>query len=642
MVKARTAALRGKQPLRTGAGRIGVWVAASCLLLGGVGRAHAAAPPTVAQMLSFRPRQEGVVITTPAPEKQSGCKVELVKGQGGRGSGWVLKDESDNLLRKFFDSNDDGRVDVWSYYKDGAEVYSEIDTTYTGKPDQYRWLNAGGMKWGVDETKEGRIKYWKAISPEEVSQELLQALIAHDQARFQALVVSETEIKALGLAAAQTERIREQVKTAAEKFQDTVTKLGPKLNPKTSWLHLETAAPQCVPSETGGEVIRHARGTVLFDVGGGNDWVQTGEMIQVGVNAWRLAGGPTPGAAPPAAADGTPGAIENPEVQKLVEELTKLDKEIPPSENGPSAASVRHHLARADLLEKIVAKVKPQERDPWIRQVADSLGTAAQSSPAEDSTALERLRSLEAQLVKYLPGHNLTAYVTFREMQADYSAKIAAKKVAFEKVQAEWLERLGKFVQAYPKADDAADALLQAGMVAEFLGKDVEAKNWYAQLVRNYADKPQAKKAEGSVRRLDLEGKPLKLSGPLLNDSNTAFDLEQLAGKVVAVYYWASWNSHSPGDFAKLKTLVETYGSKGFDVVCVNLDSSAEEARRFVRNATPVGTHLYGAGGLEGKLAIDYGITVLPNLFLVGRDGKVVNRSAQIGNVEEEIKKLTK
>src|SRR5581483_933447 len=118
------------------------------------------------------------------------------------GSGWVLKDESDNLLRKFFDSNDDGRVDVWSYYKDGAEVYSEIDTTYTGKPDQYRWLNAGGMKWGVDETKEGRIKYWKAISPEEVSQELLQALIAHDQARFQALVVSETEIKALGLAAA--------------------------------------------------------------------------------------------------------------------------------------------------------------------------------------------------------------------------------------------------------------------------------------------------------------------------------------------------------------------------------------------------------------------------------------------------------
>src|SRR5262249_22273813 len=160
-----------------------------------------------------------------------------------------------------------------------------------------------------------------------------------------------------------------------------------------------------------------ARGTILFDVGGGSDWVQTGEIIQVGVNSWRLVGGPTPGAAPPAATDGTPGAIENPEVQKLVEELTDLDKTQPPAEAGPSAAVVNHHLARADVLEKIVAKVKPQERDPWIRQVADSLGTAAQSSPSDDAAALDRLRNLENQLVKHIPGHNLTAYVAFREMQ---------------------------------------------------------------------------------------------------------------------------------------------------------------------------------------------------------------------------------
>jgi hypothetical protein len=178
--------------------------------------------------------------------------------------------------------------------------------------------------------------------------------------------------------------------------------------------------------------------------------------------------------------------------------------------------------------------------------------------------------------------------------------------------------------------------------LAEFLGKDVEAKNWYAQLIRNYADKPQAKKAEGSARRLDLEGKPLKLAGPLLADTSTVFDMDQLAGKVVAVYYWASWNSQSPGDFAKLKSLAETYGPKGFDVVCVNLDNSADEGRKFVRSAPAVGTQVYGTGGLEGKMATEYGITVLPNLFLVGRDGKVVNRSAQIANVEEEIKKLTK
>ena len=33
----------------------------------------------------------------------------------------------------------------------------------------------------------------------------------------------------------------------------------------------------------------------------------------------------------------------------------------------------------------------------------------------------------------------------------------------FNKIQAEWVEKLGKFVAAYPKADDTPDALLQAG-----------------------------------------------------------------------------------------------------------------------------------------------------------------------------------
>jgi hypothetical protein len=31
---------------------------------------------------------------------------------------------------------------------------------------------------------------------------------------------------------------------------------------------------------------------------------------------------------------------------------------------------------------------------------------------------------------------------------------------------------------------------------------------------------------------------------------------------------------------------------------------------------------------------------VLPNLFLVGKDGKVISRGVQIGGLEDEIKKL--
>lgn len=616
--------------------RWGAWMMAAGLALAGVRSAQAA--PTVEQMLTFRPKQEGVVCTTPAADNLAACKVELVKGASGRGSGWVLKDDNGKYLRKFFDTNGDNRIDVWSYYKDGVEVYSEIDTTFSGKPDQYRWLNSGGMKWGIDDNKDGKIDSWKAISPEEVSQELLAALAKNDVARFQALLLSEAEIKALPLSAEDGNRLREQVKNATDRFQDAITKLGSKLGPKTAWLHLETGAPQCVPNE-GGDLIRHARGTVLFDIGGGSDWLQTGELYQVGANSWRLAGGPTPGAAPPE--DKGPGGIADPEVAKLIEKLGTVKE--PQGEAPNSPAMVKYHLARADLIQDIVAKVKDNEREPWVRQVADSLSAAAQASAKDDTSALERLRSLEANLVKLMPAHNLTAYVTFREMQADYSLRLQNRgERSIEKVQTEWLERLAKFVQSFPKADDTPDAMLQAGMVAEFLNKEVDAKNWYGNLAKNFAEKPQAIKAKGAVERLNLEGNVLKLAAPTLSETGGSFDVESLKGKVVVVYYWASWNTQTTGDFDRLKTLSDKYSAKGLELVCVNLDQSAEEAKKFLKTAPVPATHLYQSGGLEGKLATDYGIMVLPQMFLIGKDGKVSNRNAQIANVEDEIKKLVK
>lgn len=600
----------------------------------------ASAAPTVSAILNFKPKQEGVVPSMPDGTRLAECKVELVKGRGNKGSGWLLRDVDGKPMRLFFDTNEDNKIDVWSYYKDGVEIYREIDSTFQGKPDQYRWLNSAGTKWGVDENRDGQIDSWKVISPEEVSQEILAALAAKNLDRFKAVLISETELKTLEMPAESSTRIKEALAKVETKFAEVTTKL-PSLSAKPTWIHLETGAPQCIPGDRIGaryDIYRHPRGTILFEAGGKNDWIQTGEMIQVGL-AWRVTDAPTPGAgtvdADPMARKGT--ALDtNPKLAKLVEELTARDRNFTAKNDTSPAATAQHHLGRADLLERIVAEVKPEDRDPWIRQVADSLGTAAQSG---DAMGLTRLLSLEKQLTEAMPGHNLAAYVTFREMQADYSKKIGEGN--FEKTQQAWLERLGKFVATYPKAEDTADALLQCGMVSEFLNKEVDAKNWYAQLVKTFPDKPQALKAAGAVRRLDLDNKSLKLAGPLLSDPSTAFDIDQMTGKIVIVYYWASWNSQSVGDFAKIKLLLDQSAGK-VELLCVNLDNTAEEARAFLKRSPTPGIHLFQQGGLEGKLATEYGIMVLPNLFLVGKDGKVANKSVQVSNLDEEIKKLLK
>src|SRR5262249_41749425 len=161
-------------------------------------------------------------------------------------------------------------------------------------------------------------------------------------------------------------------------------------------------------------------GTVLFETAGASDWFQVGPMVLVGA-AWKIVDGPVAGAAVEEDRGGQKSMELDPKVQKLVEELTALDKKGNPG-NGPEGD--KHNLARADILEKIVAAVPAKERDPWIRQVADSLAAAAQVSSASQTSAATRLASLEKQLVQYLRGSNLTAYVVFRRLQADYSRKL--------------------------------------------------------------------------------------------------------------------------------------------------------------------------------------------------------------------------
>jgi hypothetical protein len=622
--------------------RTGAWLVAGWLLAGG-GAAPAWAAPTVSMMLAYRPKQNGIVYSTPTPQEQELCKVERVSGQR-HGSGWLLRDSQGRPLRRFFDSRYDGvsktGIDVWAYYLEGVEVYREADTKFTGVVDEYRWLNAGGMKWGVDVNGDGKIDFWKMISAEEASQEILQAVITNDFDRLKALWITDGDIKALELSAAETTRIRELQKQAQAKFQDTVAKL--KLGPQARWERLEATAPQCLPKDQTGmsrDLIKYVRSTILYENSGKHDWMQTGELIQVGM-AWRLVDAPSAGVAEgPLTAD---NPATDPVLQPLLDELRKLDAEPPKGTDAPGSnpAVMQYNLKRATLLQKIIAKVsKSEDREQWIRQLADSLSAAAQTSPDKDRSAYERLLQLEKETVKSNPGSPLAAYVSFREMSADYAGKLINPGPEFTKVQEQWVARLSKFVQEYPNGEDTADALLQLGMVSEFLGKEIEAKKWYQQLAGATAaeKKPLADKAAGALRRLDLEGKPMELAAATLDGKK--FDVAALHNKAVVVYYWATWNQQSVGDFARLKLLLNTYGSKGLELICVNLDNGPPEAGSALDRP---GVQLFAPGGLDSPLATQYGIMVLPNMFLVGKDGKVVSRTVQLANLEDEIKKLLK
>jgi peroxiredoxin len=603
--------------------RVGLGLVASCLLVWG----DAARAVTVADVLNLRPKQPGVNYSTPKPDEQASCKLERITGNA-RLDGWVLRDAQGRILRRFLDTNRDGHVDVYSYYLDGVEVYRETDTNYDFRVDQYRWLNSAGMKWGVSSTQNGTIDQWKMISAEEASQEILQALIANDFSRLQALWITDAEIKALGLSPAETARLQTLHQQAPAKFQDLHAKLT-NLTDQTHWVHLEAPLPQCVPAEqTGGKQdLLKQRGSILYETAGKTDVIGTGEMILVG-QAWRLVDVPTAG-------DESAGPTTlSKEFKDLLDQLKNVDDANKGA--GDNAAMVRYNLDRAAVLEKIVALKEVTDREQWVRQIADCLSAAAQGSPDGDKGTYQRLMQYEQQVVHDQPGSALAAYVTYREM----SASNAGTSMKDKDTQEKWMTRLAKFVQDYPQAEDTPDALMQLGMLNEFVGSEIKAKNWYKQLSANFPNHDLAAKAQGALRRLEIEGQVLELTGPR-TDGGT-FELSSLRGKVVAVYYWAGTNPQCIGDCARLKVILDKYKGQGLELVCVNLDNSPPTADSIRATGAVPGIQLYQPGGTDSALAKQYGIMVLPNMFLVGKDGKVVSRTVQVATLEDELKKLLK
>ena len=109
------------------------------------------AAPSPAALLELRPNLPGVEYDTPADAAgKSACKVENVLNAQNRIVGYALRDSQGKMLRRFIIARGgpklDPKLDQWSYYQDGFEVYREDDLNGDTYLDECRWLNSGGSR----------------------------------------------------------------------------------------------------------------------------------------------------------------------------------------------------------------------------------------------------------------------------------------------------------------------------------------------------------------------------------------------------------------------------------------------------------------------------------------------------------------
>ena len=177
-----------------------------------------ATKPSVLEALKLKPIQAQIDYDQPEEPAAEKCTLAAIKSPPL--SGWEVRDSDGNLLRRFLDTNSDNKVDQWCYYKDGVEVYRDIDGNFNRKADEYRWLGTAGIRWALDANEDGRVDSWKVISPEELSEELIAALSTRDAERFRRLLLSEEELRGLQLGEQQSTELGKKIADATAGIEE--------------------------------------------------------------------------------------------------------------------------------------------------------------------------------------------------------------------------------------------------------------------------------------------------------------------------------------------------------------------------------------------------------------------------------------
>jgi thiol-disulfide isomerase/thioredoxin len=612
------------------------WAAAWLLAL--VGSMASAADELTTQLLGFRPSLKGVDYDFPTdPASVAACKGEEITG------GYQLRDGQGKILCRLMCRNKPGKVDQWSYYQDGFEFYRELDNNGDKSLDEVRWLNSAGTR--VAKVVKGKIVAWTRISAEESSKLFVQALVSGDSELLETVMASPAELDALGIPKGEVDAVAQAEKQRVAQ----VTAIRGGLvgwDAKTTYMGLSGAMPHLIPADAGlkEDVILCESATIFAGSPAQANpskmaFLQVGEMVKIG-ETWKFVDlprvvDPNKNAPIPVVEGGIRASVfrdnagnagggENPMIAQAMQELAAYDNN-PANQallNGNNANDqARYHVGRVGPLKKIV-KAAETANEPKIeldhnKLIVDSLSAAYATSqyPTGGKVLDEMARK----------GDKVATYAAYKKIEADFAIENLTNPGNPTVVQQAWLTNLQSFVEKNPKCEEAPPAMMLLASTYEMNGMETEARKWYASLVKEHPATEWGKKAAGASRRLDMVGKALALKGTDIR--GVPVDTSQYRGKTVLVTFWATWANPARKDLPELAKLHAKFKAKNFEVIAINLDDKKADLDAFLQ-ATPLPwPQLFEPGGMENRLATEFGIISLPTMFLVDPDGKVINRS---------------
>ena len=198
-------------------------------------------------------------------------------------------------------------------------------------------------------------------------------------------------------------------------------------------------------------------------------------------------------------------------------------------------------------------------------------------------------------------------------------------------------------------SDRLFSQLFRLGGDLEFSGRVSAAETIYEALSKaggNSGDDTIQQQVEEQLaeprKRLALVGQKFSIEG--VTADGEPFDWSNYADKVVLVDFWATWCGPCLQEIPNMKEVYEKFHSAGFEIVGVNLDNSSKDLQSFLARESLPWTTVVGTGpdemGFNNPIARRCGVSAIPFLVLVGRDGKVAGLHPRGPQLEPRVQEM--
>lgn len=319
---------------------------------------------------------------------------------------------------------------------------------------------------------------------------------------------------------------------------------------------------------------------------------------------------------------------------------------LPPRAQGRERAHTLAELEAAALPRVDVAAMADpsyaarftRERDVVRAKRADLILELYHASPAESGMQpllSERWRTMVQQGKAQQAVAEMSEYLAGAGMKEKEAAAFQRAQTIIQQTAKDTAERLAAVESFKPFVSPEQSGTLIPQLLywtARLEPQAGEKETLLSRAVSQYPESPVARVIRGATRRQEAVGKTMTAR---FDDAitGTPIDLEDFRGKVVVVEFWAAWCTDCAREMPHMKTVYADFRGRGVEFVGVSLDLPESDGGLAALKAAVARHQLkwpqyYLGKEWDSDFSQQWGVFSVPSVFVLGRDGRVINSDA--------------